>query len=145
MGSPEFERFRKILKSNGHFVTRPRMQLFGLLQNHTSLAAVELISKTTVHDRVTVYRNVALFEKLGIATTVRIGSQTKIELSDRFAHHHHHLTCINCGKILVLKENPTIERELSRIGHGTGFKITDHSLEIRGLCKSCYSKASQSL
>lgn len=113
------------------------MRLFGHLQHHPALTLKQLIKRIDKHDMVTVYRNVELFEKLGVLTRIRLGWETKIELSDRFEHHHHHLTCTNCGKTLVLKENPTIERELSRIGHGTGFKITDHSLEIRGLCKIC--------
>lgn len=137
MASVEFVRFKKLLKSRGNFVTMPRMRLFGLLQKHTALTIGELIHKTTKHDRVTVYRNIDLFEKLGIVTRVQLGGQTKVELSDMFQHHHHHMTCLNCGKVFVLKENKIIETELARIGHGTHFKITDHQLEIRGLCSKC--------
>lgn len=137
MASPEFDRFKKVLKNTGHFVTKPRMRLFGVLQNHSSLTTVELIHKIPAHDRVTVYRNITLFEELGIITSVRIGNQTKLELSDHFEHHHHHMTCLRCSKVYVLHENIAIEKEIARIGLGTGFKITDHALEIRGLCKSC--------
>ncbi len=137
MSTPEFEQFKKVLKTSGYFVTQPRMELFGQLQNHSSLSIVELIAKTPAHDRVTAYRNVELFEKLGIVTSVRIGNQTKIELSDRFEHHHHHMTCLRCGKVLILQDNIAIEKEIDRIGGGTGFQITDHSLEIRGVCSAC--------
>lgn len=137
MANVEFVRFKKVLKQNKHFVTQPRMRLFGLLQDNPAMSAVEIIEKTPKHDRVTVYRNLALFEQLGIITTLRIGAKTKVELSDMFHHHHHHMTCTNCSKVIILKENPRIEAEIARIGQGTSFKTTDHQLEIRGLCKSC--------
>lgn len=137
MASVEFVRFKKLLKNHGHFITKPRMRLFGILQNHPALSIGELIEKTPRHDRVTVYRNVDLFEKLGIIARIQLGRQTKIELSDMFQHHHHHMSCVNCGKVYILKDNAIIEQQIKRISTASGFKPTDHQLEIRGFCKNC--------
>ena len=137
MADVEFNRFRKLLQESGHFVTAPRMRLFGLLQNHPALTLKELIKLEKKHDTVTVYRNIELFEKLGIINKLRLGWTTKIELSDIFHHHHHHMTCINCGTVKVLKDNQTLETEIARISSRLGFKSTDHQLEISGLCKNC--------
>ena len=141
MPSTEFERFKKVLKASGNSVTKPRMRLFGLLQDSPALTMNQIIAELPAHDRVTAYRNVRLLEHLGILTSVRIGALTRVELSDRFQHHHHHMTCINCGKVLVLKDNIAIEKEIERISGGTGFIITDHALEIRGVCQGCHKAA----
>jgi Fur family ferric uptake transcriptional regulator len=141
--SPEFIRFKKRLKQNGHFVTMPRMRLFAILQDNPALLISELITKLNTHDQATVYRNIKLFEELGIVNRLQLGWESKLELSDRFEHHHHHMTCLRCGKVLVLQENIAIEKEIARIGTGTNFTITDHQLEIRGYCSVCSPGGSQ--
>jgi len=140
MASVEFARFKKLLRSNGHFVTAPRMRLFGLLQNRPALTLKELINLEKEHDIVTVYRNVTLFEQLGIINRLRMGWNTKIELSDIFHHHHHHMTCVNCGRVVVLREDPEIETKIAHMSKRHYFKPLDHQLEIRGLCPSCQQK-----
>jgi len=135
--SPEIKRFKTLLKKNGHFVTKPRLRLFGILQNHNTLTIHELIALLDSHDQATVYRNIKVFEDLGIISRLQLGWRSKLELSDIFQHHHHHMTCGGCGKVLILKDNQAIEAEIARMSQTSGFKATDHQLEIRGLCKSC--------
>lgn len=137
MASKEFAKFKKLLKENNYFVTAPRMRAFGLLQNQPALSTKELIRLMKGFDQTTTYRTVELFEKLGIVTRVQLGWHSKIELSDAFQHHHHHLTCTNCGKVSVLQEDETIERRIRLLSQASGFKPTDHQLEIRGLCVDC--------
>lgn len=133
----EFMRFKKLLKQEGYFVTAPRMRMFGLLQRHPALTLKELIRLTHKHDQVTVYRTVDLFERIGIINRLRLGWHTKIELSDLFQHHHHHVTCIRCGKIIDLEEDNDIENNIARLTKRLGFTPTDHQLEIRGYCQHC--------
>lgn len=135
--SPEFKQFKKLLKTNRYFVTMPRMRLFAIFQKHTSLSIRQIVKLLKKHDQATAYRNIELFERLGIINRMHLGQNTRLEMSDVFQHHHHHLSCTNCGKVFVLKDHKSIEREIQRIGKGTMFKITDHQLEIRGLCKEC--------
>lgn len=137
MSSPEFLRFKRILQTSGHFVTRPRQRLFDLLQHHSPLPIKQLIDLAEHHDQATVYRNVILFEQLGIVNRLQLGRNAQLELSDKFQHHHHHLTCMHCGKVIAIKENRVIESEITRIGQQTGFTATDHVLEIRGHCSNC--------
>lgn len=137
MATPEFIQFKKILKQNNYFVTKPRQRLFGFLQTRPTLSLKELIKLEKNHDLVTVYRNIELFEKLGIINKLRLGWQTKLELSDIFRHHHHHMSCTNCGKVLILKDSSLVESEIARISARAKFKAMDHQLEIRGLCLDC--------
>lgn len=137
MADVEFLRFKKLLTSSGHFVTAPRTRMFGLLQHHPAVTVKELLKLVKKHDRSTVYRNMDLFERLGIINRLQLGWHTKIELSDIFQHHHHHMSCVNCGKVWDLSESPVIETQISQLAKEKNFKPMDHQLEIRGLCKAC--------
>lgn len=137
MANTDNNRFISLLKKNNLFITKPRLRLFEILQHHPALTLKELINLTTKHDQVTVYRNINLFEKLGIINRIRLGWNTKIELSDIFIHHHHHMSCTKCGKILDLAHNQNIEKEITKISHLMKFKPLDHQLEIRGICLKC--------
>ncbi|HSX24224.1 MAG TPA: Fur family transcriptional regulator [Candidatus Saccharimonadales bacterium] len=139
--SPEIKRFKALLKQNGHFVTKPRLRLFVILQKHNALTIHQLIKLLTLHDQATVYRNIKVFERLGIISRLQLGWHSKLELSDIFQHHHHHLTCTNCGRVIALPENPTVERALTQLARSKNFKAMDHQLEIRGLCQTCQSAA----
>ncbi len=135
--SPEVRRFKSLLGQNLLFITKPRLRLFAILQRRPALTMQELIKLVETHDQATVYRNIDLFEKLGIINRLRLGWQTKIELSDIFVHHHHHFTCVNCGKIYDLPDNQIIEKEIAVLAKSKFFKPMDHQLEIRGLCQNC--------
>lgn len=136
----ELKLYRKTLQGHGYFNTRPRFQLFALLQDHTSLTIHELIGKLSEQDQATVYRNIKLFEELGIINRLRLGWKSKLELSDIFHHHHHHFTCLRCGKVMVLKEDSALERQITRISRQGGFQPIDHQLEIRGHCPTCHKQ-----
>jgi Fur family ferric uptake transcriptional regulator len=84
-----------------------------------------------------VYRTLELFEEIGITTRVYSGWKYKVELSDDFSPHHHHMTCTNCGEIISFEESDAFLRELDRISKNHGFKSESHSLELKGLCKNC--------
>lgn len=113
------------------------MRLFALLQRFPALTLKELIRRSPKHDRATIYRNIDLFEKLGIITKLWLGWQTKIELSGIFQHHHHHLSCVNCNKVWILLEDTTIENRIDKLAKNRNFKAMDHQLEIKGICKNC--------
>ena len=136
----EIKRFKTLLKQNGHFVTKPRLRLFAILQKRPALTLQQLIKLSPQHDQVTVYRNIDLFEKLGIINRLRLGWHTKIELSDVFIHHHHHFSCLKCGRVITLPEDPVIEQRITRLGVNKHFKSMDHQLEIRGYCQICSNR-----
>ncbi len=88
-------------------------------------------------DRASVYRTLALFEKLGIIQRLHIGWKYKLELTDRFTHHHHHLSCVSCGKVFTLQADHTLEARLQALAVANNFVAQDHQIEIRGLCSDC--------
>jgi Fur family ferric uptake transcriptional regulator len=97
----------------------------------------QLVAHCSEMDRATVYRNVELFEELGIVQRLQIGWKYRLELTDNFVHHHHHLTCTQCGTVTALAEDEQLERRLLGLAHALNFTPLDHQLEIRGLCTNC--------
>lgn len=88
-------------------------------------------------DRASLYRTVSLYERLGIVQRIYIGWKYKIELSDIFSHHHHHISCLRCGKIVAITDEDHIERLIMQLAKQHGFEAQSHQLEIRGYCQRC--------
>src|ERR1700709_2400788 len=88
----------------------PRKIIFDLLLNQEPQSMQVLVHGAAGRvDRATIYRTVELFERLGIVHRLNIGWKYKIELSDVFTGHHHHLYCTNCGRMYDLPDNPMLE------------------------------------
>lgn len=100
----------------------------------------ELVDRADSIDRASVYRAVELFEKLGIVQRLNTGWKYKIELTDKFSAHHHHLTCVQCGRTIALKESE-LEQFIDDIARGHGFVPEAHQIEIQGRCRDCQLKA----
>lgn len=139
-----YDLLAKKLKSHGYSLTKPRQAVFAALQSGTPRSMRELyMDLSSVIDRASIYRTVALFEELGIVAKVTHGWKYKIELSGDFAPHHHHISCTKCGKIVSFDEPPELDEALTNIILASGFKPTGHSLEIYGVCPACqaYSRS----
>ncbi|HEX5797291.1 MAG TPA: Fur family transcriptional regulator [Candidatus Saccharimonadales bacterium] len=131
--------FEEILDKKRLRVTRERRNLYERLAGQNRPVSInQLVSSlSTQMDPATVYRNVELFEKIGIINKVYAGWKYRVELSERFRPHHHHLSCQNCGKIIPITLGVRLEKAIESFGRKHGFKITDHEVELRGLCKNC--------
>lgn len=128
------------LKTRGYSVTKVRRAVFEALENSEPVSMRVLLDRLPAIDRASVYRTVALFEELGIIKRLQIGWKYKLELSDTFHYHHHHISCVNCGTIVPLREDTTIEAVITALSKEYGFAPTDHQLEIQGLCAQCQRK-----
>lgn len=130
------EAFRSMLKSSGHSVTKARVAVFNALLGQEPLSMRELAGRVRAVDRASVYRIVDLFEALGIVQRLHTGWKYKLELTDKFAEHHHHLTCTNCGRTVAMNETD-LELVIDRLSRAHGFKPSAHQIEIQGLCQRC--------
>lgn len=130
--------FRALLKQHGQKATSARLLVFEALQDKEPQTIQEVYSYCAgLADRSSVYRAISLFERLGIVKRLQIGWKYKLELSDDFQHHHHHLTCLSCGKTIPLPEDTELEKRLRALSDDNDFTITEHQLEIQGYCKNC--------
>lgn len=128
---------RATLKQHGQSLTEPRRQIFEALYGKEPQTLRELTLACSAIDRTSVYRTVALFERLGIVRRLPIGWKYKLELTDAFSRHHHHLTCLRCERIISFDERPELANELAVIARRHDFQMQDHQVEIQGLCERC--------
>jgi Fe2+ or Zn2+ uptake regulation protein len=127
------------LKKSNKYITDDRLSLFRHLCDQESPLSIQLIVKNLCNsmDEATVYRNIKMFERLGVVTRVYTGWKYKIELSDNFSAHHHHMLCTNCNLIVSFEESSQFIGELKKIEVQNGFRVQSHTLELQGLCSSC--------
>ena len=63
--------------------------------------------------------------------------RNRYELNDEeFAHFHHHLICVKCGKVSEF-EDDMLETLESIIAKKLNFRTIDHQLKVYGYCSDC--------
>ncbi|MHB8142222.1 MAG: Fur family transcriptional regulator [Thermoleophilia bacterium] len=136
-------KFKQQLREAGLKVTGPRLEVFGFLQKHDLTTVSSVIRECAAGaDRASVYRTLALFRKLGIIHDVVAGGKRMIELTDRFASHHHHLSCLECGRSETVSDQ-ALESDLDRISKKNGFHQVSHQIDISGICARCQDRSSR--
>jgi Fe2+ or Zn2+ uptake regulation protein len=131
------EKFQEILRQSGNHVTDTRVLIFRLLLNQKPQTMNQLIARAKDKaDRVSVYRNIELFEKMGIVNRIQIGWKYKLELSDQFVAHHHHLNCLRCSTVTDI-EDAAIGEIIDKISRAHDFEPTRHTFEVDGYCATC--------
>lgn len=134
----DITQLQTVLATQGYSFTAPRKAVFAALRQAgpiTPAALIELLADTI--DRASVYRTIRLFEALGIIHRLQAGWKYRLELSDRFMPHHHHLYCISCGTYTEIPANNRLEEQVDALASMQGFQPTEHQIEIRGNCARC--------
>lgn len=122
-------------------MTDAREATFKLLISPEPQSISQILAKASGKvDRVSVYRNIEVFEKLGIVHRIYVGWKYKIELSDEFIAHHHHLSCLGCGKIIDIEDEKHIDDFIQEVAKKFGFEPRRHQFEVDGYCKDCQLK-----
>jgi Fur family transcriptional regulator, ferric uptake regulator len=134
------ETFKQLLKTHQQSVTAARMAVFQALLGEEPLSMHELVERVSKVDRASVYRAIELFERLGIVQRLNTGWKYKLELSDKFAAHHHHLTCTRCGRAVAISETD-LEHAIENLAAAHHFRPSTHQIEIQGICARCENAA----
>lgn len=116
------------------------------------------LSAEDIHSRVhskhpnigltTIYRTLEVLSDLGLVYKFDFGDKkARYELAEgpKGAHHHHHLVCTECNRVIdytdfidaEVKLLQETEQELSKRYH---FRITNHLIQFYGLCGNCKTK-----
>ena len=86
----------------------------------------------------TVYRNLKVLKQEGKVLELDFANdQSRFDGNTQY---HYHFICEQCGRIFDVTSDEQTERAmLDMVVKRTGFKITHHRCELRGLCKDCQS------
>jgi len=141
------ETFKKLLKENSLKFTRQRELVFKTLydnEGHFTPEDLSTLIKEQQPDLTisipTIYRTLALLEESGIADSLSFGAKGK-KYEFGLKEHHDHLICTQCGKLIEFQDD-VIEKRQEEIAKKFNFKMTDHTMNIRGICESCQQKQS---
>jgi Fur family transcriptional regulator, ferric uptake regulator len=131
------------LRSAQQVYTQARRRLVELLVGEgRPLTAPELIAGHPELSQSSAYRNLAVFESLGIVVRIATDAEhARFELAEDLMGHHHHLICTECGRvedfIVGTRAERSLDRALTAAVAGTGFVSTGHRLDVLGSCRDC--------
>jgi len=139
------DELKKVLKSNNLKYTKQREVILKTLYTHcghyTPEEILMLVKSEFPNENIgiaTVYRTLSLFEDEGLVESISFGKDgKKYEIGHK--HHHDHLICIECGKIIEFIDE-VIEKQQLVVSKKYNFHMVDHTMKIVGYCDNCYKK-----
>ncbi|WP_347490504.1 Fur family transcriptional regulator [Desulfoscipio sp. XC116] len=136
--------FESVLRSSGYKLTAQRQALLEIIEatKGRHLCTEEIFDEVRKNfssiGLATVYRNLQLFEKLGLVHHILLGDGCmRFQIIDaQEKHRHHHLVCEICSGVMDVEEDmlETIEKKLLL---EMGFTVRDHKVQFFGICKEC--------
>ncbi len=129
------------LKKLGLKITVPRLKTLELFEQteDSHLSAEEVFTRLAQGGEevalATVYRVLTQFETAGIIKRHNFSDDHAVfELNQK--NHHDHLVCVKCNQVEEFVDD-IIEQRQEAIAKQAGFEMTDHSLNIYGICQNC--------
>ena len=129
------------LKKAGLKVTLPRMKILQILEkekeHHLSAEEMHRMLSESGEDigLATIYRVLTQFEEAGLVIRHNFAEGHSVFELD-LGEHHDHLVCVKCGSVKEFVD-PMIEERQRFVAQQAGFTITDHQLNIYGICGKC--------
>ena len=132
---------KKILSKHSVSITNPRiLVLEALLEFGNPITIDELQSKLQGDvAKSTLYRVLNDLKKIKILNEFTSpDNSTVVELILEDHSHHHHLFCNDCGEVIDVELSEEFElildKEIKKVQKEFNFEITDHRVEMFGIC-----------
>lgn len=132
------------LKRAGLKVTHPRVKILHIMESsdkrHMGAEEIYKALLETGEDvgLATVYRVLTQFEAAGLVMRHHFEEGHSVyELNQ--GEHHDHILCVKCGRVDEFVDE-TIEERQRAISRKFGYDMTDHYLNIYGVCAECKKK-----
>jgi Fur family ferric uptake transcriptional regulator len=140
------QKWESQLSQAGYRITQPRRAILDIIaETERPLTPVEIFDLARAQSAgiglVTVYRTIEKLEELHLVEHVHhLGDcQTVFRCSEQ---HQHLLICTQCGSSYYF-DGLEVEDQFNQIGKKFGFQITEHWLQLAGLCEECQKKQSK--
>ncbi|MBR4382435.1 MAG: transcriptional repressor [Selenomonadaceae bacterium] len=132
------------LYERGYKMTPQRKQILQIFVEHPEHLSAEdaygiLREQDSEIGLATVYRALDLLSELGILVKIDFGdgcARYELNTADPNVHHHHHLICVKCKKVIEVEEDLLDDLEAT-ISKKSGFQILNHEVKFFGYCKEC--------
>lgn len=141
------------IKGCGHRITAGREAIIQVLsETNDHLSAEDVYER--IHDKypnvglTTVYRTLDMLVNRGLVFKFDFGDgRARYELSEgpKGAHHHHHLVCTDCKRVIdytdfIDEELELLRRTEKELSEKYTFKIDHHLIQFYGICQECLAK-----
>lgn len=88
------------------------------------------------------YRSLTVLDDAGVLRKHHdADGLARFELAEWLAGHHHHVVCTECGLVEDVELDADAETTLhdlaAAVAHRAGYEVSDHVLEIEGVCGGC--------
>jgi Fe2+ or Zn2+ uptake regulation protein len=109
------------------------------LDNHPSADQVHerVARRLPGISRATVYRTLETLVRLGVIT--KACHPGRVVRYDRRTDVHHHLICLNCDEVADISDEHLDAIPLPDTS-ALGFELSDHRVQLRGICQTCREK-----
>ena len=92
--------------------------------------------------RSSAYRHLVDLETAGLVRRVAANDEfTRFELAEDLTEHHHHLLCLNCGKVIDVTPPDGFEQHVAKaigqLADAESFEPRSHRLDVLGVCAAC--------
>jgi Fur family transcriptional regulator, ferric uptake regulator len=111
---------------------------------HRSLSQEEECDSSSVYRTLEALRTAGLLEEFRLPgerqtyySLIKLQAPTPHKArSHAHADHHHHIVCQDCGTVSHLDICVPVGW-MGKVENASGFRITEHHLEFKGICSSC--------
>jgi Fur family ferric uptake transcriptional regulator len=153
MYDPTLPWWKGKFRGYGHRMTAGRQAILDILAgSNKHLSAEDIYMK--VHPRhpniglTTIYRTLDILSSMGLVYKFDFGDgRARYELSEgpKGLHHHHHLVCTGCNKVIdytdfINEELKLLQETEKSLSKKYDFRITNHLIQFYGLCSNCSKK-----
>lgn len=133
--------YKAILSQNGYRLSGPRKQVVELLESADVALSPQQIHHQLQQNNcdlglVSVYRTLGLLTELKLVTIVYDPQLNPGYMLSTIGHHHH-IVCQNCHKAIEFSASNDIDHLVERVKEQTSFLVSDHLLQLFGLCPDC--------
>ena len=92
--------------------------------------------------RSSAYRHLVDLETAGLIRRVAANDEfTRFELAEDLTEHHHHLLCLDCGKVIDVTLPDGFEEDVAKaigqLADAESFEPRSHRLDVLGVCAAC--------
>ncbi len=92
--------------------------------------------------RSSAYRHLVDLEVAGLVRRVAASDEfARFELTEDLTGHHHHLLCVDCGKVTdvipTVSFEETVSHTVDELARTQGFEPQSHRLDVLGVCAEC--------
>jgi len=141
--------WQNVLTENGYRVSGPRRLVMRVLESNaqplTPLEIYQVLSQSgQALGMVSVYRALDLLTELGLVCVVFNPDGSAGYVAGEGGHHHH-ILCQRCRQAIAFAGSEDLSSLIQRVEAETKFQVSDHLLQLFGLCPDCQETKADAL